>query len=520
MLSNKIQSLLGATKIPVGDIITYLRSNPSGSYYVDSINDYQGISGLPKDTSVLFITNRAGSDLRILAQHGSSISSYNGTSFDTDYLREGDYGLGGVAIKIPDDSDIYEYFSSCMNSGFYCSGVRVTNAPFSSGFYDYIWVRHEGEDHGQLVVMGVDGGLAKLSYKQGVWKLVENYISRGQYGLGSTAIWVPDNTDIYEYFKETTGSGFYKGGSKLINAPFKDSAYEFIWINHTNKTDGQLIVLGFTGRMSRLILKSGTWVNDDIYSSNNKPTTSDVYSTSVLIPPTNSDLDDYSTPGQYFQPSDVTGKNYPFSYTAGQLEVKMAGVATIMQEWTRGMTGQKAVRFRGGGDSKFRDWIYCYNSKAEDPGLVPIGYPLPSPVASVLPNYLECNGQSFSSSDYPELAKVYPNLKVPDLRDEFIRGYGVNRAILSKQNATAVEQWGISKSSSSEEYTIVTRPSSEVTSTAATFATRDYDESIQITSSPSPYPGITKVTSTGSGRGQLFTVRPRNVAFKYVVRAK
>nr|WP_258057134.1 phage tail protein [Escherichia coli] len=36
---------------------------------------------------------------------------------------------------------------------------------------------------------------------------------------------------------------------------------------------------------------------------------------------------------------------------------------------------------------------------------------------------MKCNGAAFSSEKYPNLAKVYPTLKLPDLRGEFIRGW-------------------------------------------------------------------------------------------------
>lgn len=71
--------------------------------------------------------------------------------------------------------------------------------------------------------------------------------------------------------------------------------------------------------------------------------------------------------------------------------------------------------------------------------LVPIGVPMPIPTSVLPSNYLKGNGQSFSATVFPELAKVYPNLKVPDLRacglrglDEG-RGIDINRQILTEQ---------------------------------------------------------------------------------------
>lgn len=55
-------------------------------------------------------------------------------------------------------------------------------------------------------------------------------------------------------------------------------------------------------------------------------------------------------------------------------------------------------------------------------------------------NFLKSNGASFNKNQYPKLALVYPDLKLTDLRGEFIRGFddgrGVDqgRSILSAQS--------------------------------------------------------------------------------------
>ncbi|HDD9122812.1 TPA: tail fiber protein [Escherichia coli] len=70
---------------------------------------------------------------------------------------------------------------------------------------------------------------------------------------------------------------------------------------------------------------------------------------------------------------------------------------------------------------------------------LPVGIPVPWPSATPPTGWLKCNGAPFSAEEYPELAKVYPTNKLPDLRGEFIRGWddgrGINagREILSAQ---------------------------------------------------------------------------------------
>ena len=78
-------------------------------------------------------------------------------------------------------------------------------------------------------------------------------------------------------------------------------------------------------------------------------------------------------------------------------------------------------------------------------GYLPIGVPIPYPLAQAPANWMICNGAGFSASIYPELAKLYPDLKVPDLRGLFIRGWshGYNpdsgRTLLSRQESAFAE---------------------------------------------------------------------------------
>ncbi|MGL5798682.1 MAG: phage tail protein, partial [Plesiomonas sp.] len=76
---------------------------------------------------------------------------------------------------------------------------------------------------------------------------------------------------------------------------------------------------------------------------------------------------------------------------------------------------------------------------------VPVGIPFPWPLAELPPSkygitFGKCNGAVFSETQYPKLAKIFPNLRVPDLRADFIRalddgrGVDIGRLILSHQN--------------------------------------------------------------------------------------
>ncbi|MFX1048641.1 phage tail protein, partial [Escherichia coli] len=60
---------------------------------------------------------------------------------------------------------------------------------------------------------------------------------------------------------------------------------------------------------------------------------------------------------------------------------------------------------------------------------LPVGVPVPWPSATPPTGWIKCNGAPFSAAQYPELAKVYPALKLPDLRGEFIRGWDDGRGV-------------------------------------------------------------------------------------------
>ncbi|HDP7439058.1 TPA: tail fiber protein, partial [Escherichia coli] len=135
---------------------------------------------------------------------------------------------------------------------------------------------------------------------------------------------------------------------------------------------------------------------------------------------------------------------------------------------------------------------------------LPVGVPVPWPSATPPTGWLKCNGAAFSSEKYPNLAKVYPTNKLPDLRGEFIRGWddgrGVDngRALLSSQEATNFSQCAGNIGD------------------GAGHAINFHDGIV------GNQPGFSRFnfTSNSVGDGINFVaVRPRNIAFNYIVRA-
>ncbi|HCL7517490.1 TPA: tail fiber protein, partial [Escherichia coli] len=119
--------------------------------------------------------------------------------------------------------------------------------------------------------------------------------------------------------------------------------------------------------------------------------------------------------------------------------------------------------------------------------------------------FLKFNGAKFSASDYPVLAKVFPSLVLPEARGDFIRiwddgrGADSGRALLSWQAATSLSQFGGNYPEGSGHAIV------------------DYD------GISAHQPGFSRFqyTSNSVGDGVNFVaVRPRNIAFNFLVRAK
>ena len=129
---------------------------------------------------------------------------------------------------------------------------------------------------------------------------------------------------------------------------------------------------------------------------------------------------------------------------------------------------------------------------------LPVGVPVPWPSVTPPTGWLKCNGAAFSAEEYPELAKVYPTNKLPDLRGEFIRGWDDGRGIDSGRTLLSAQDGSIEAHG------------------------HDYNGAIYTSSGPS----WANTTEAGHRAYSGFTssyggseTRPRNIAFNYIVRA-
>lgn len=161
---------------------------------------------------------------------------------------------------------------------------------------------------------------------------------------------------------------------------------------------------------------------------------------------------------------------------------------------------------------------------------LPVGIPLPWPTATAPAGWLKCNGAAFDKAKYPKLAAVYPLGLLPDLRGEFIRGWddgrGVDagRVIYGAQGATGIRTAALDYFGYDETTTGGT--------VGTAFVAADSAIAAQPAGAKSPANGeLTSIMTDNSMTavqlpaslknpyGIWITMRPRNIAFNYIVRA-
>ncbi|MEQ1977597.1 phage tail protein [Xenorhabdus sp. SGI240] len=164
---------------------------------------------------------------------------------------------------------------------------------------------------------------------------------------------------------------------------------------------------------------------------------------------------------------------------------------------------------------------------------LPIGVPVPWPTENPPEGWLICNGESFDTARYPKLALAYPSGVLPDLRGEFIRGLDTGgaidpgRTLLSKQKATMLPSVFTYKDlptnpnqpSKDAIGVLVSPPISAYKTEDADitdFMAQDFDDAVYASSDSYL---TTRLTAGGRAALASFRVRPRNIAFNYIVRA-
>ncbi|HCN5322262.1 TPA: tail fiber protein [Escherichia coli] len=146
---------------------------------------------------------------------------------------------------------------------------------------------------------------------------------------------------------------------------------------------------------------------------------------------------------------------------------------------------------------------------------LPVGVPVPWPAATPPTGWLKCNGAAFSAEEYPELAKAYPTNKLPDLRGEFMRGWDDGRGVDSGRGILTSQSHGMPSISGTFNGLFAVKQTNGL-------------GGVSVAKSKNA-----ETLSTSSGSGSVFDytfnvsgstpvspeLRPRNIAFNYIVRA-
>ncbi|WP_411378125.1 phage tail protein [Citrobacter portucalensis] len=149
---------------------------------------------------------------------------------------------------------------------------------------------------------------------------------------------------------------------------------------------------------------------------------------------------------------------------------------------------------------------------------LPVGVPVPWPIAAAPAGWLKCNGAAFTAAQFPQLALAYPGLRLPDLRGEFIRGWDdgrgvdVGRTLLSAQSSQNLSHIH------DETAAYGGSPGGVVSTDKSRFAKTYYTGLNDLYSRPvNGWTGAISDLSTAASGGE--ESRPRNIAFNYIVRA-
>lgn len=141
---------------------------------------------------------------------------------------------------------------------------------------------------------------------------------------------------------------------------------------------------------------------------------------------------------------------------------------------------------------------------------LPVGVPVPWPLEEPPAGWLKCNGAKFTATQYPKLAIAYPDLRLPDLRGEFIRGWddgrGVNPGRQLLSNEVQSVQRHIHNTEIKTNGTPIQRPGNSYNVSLHAGKLGELDNYAWMRT--------TDILDTASDE-----TRPRNIAFNYIVRA-
>ncbi|MGP0677342.1 phage tail-collar fiber domain-containing protein [Citrobacter freundii] len=146
---------------------------------------------------------------------------------------------------------------------------------------------------------------------------------------------------------------------------------------------------------------------------------------------------------------------------------------------------------------------------------LPVGIPVPWPLAAAPAGWLKCNGAAFTAAQYPKLAQVYHGLTLPDLRGEFLRGWDDGRGVDSGRVLLSAQDDALQN---------ITGSMLDVTAGVNNITTGAFSASTLVPNlANTPVNGSFKQANYSFDASRVARTsaetRPRNIAFNYIVRA-
>ncbi|WEA80143.1 phage tail protein [Citrobacter braakii] len=163
-------------------------------------------------------------------------------------------------------------------------------------------------------------------------------------------------------------------------------------------------------------------VNGHLLAGDISVTSQDIFDGQCVEIGPGQDLDNYQTPGLYFQPANANTSaalHYPENNAGSLMVLRNAGITQVYRVYSGSRSYSR---------SKYstQPWTTWTPDDA-----FPVGAPIPWPSDIAPPAYALMQGQSFDKFAYPLLAVAYPSGVIPDMRGQTIKGKPDGRAVLS-----------------------------------------------------------------------------------------
>ncbi|WP_338803329.1 phage tail protein [Xenorhabdus griffiniae] len=130
---------------------------------------------------------------------------------------------------------------------------------------------------------------------------------------------------------------------------------------------------------------------------------------------------------------------------------------------------------------------------------------------------MQCNGATFTAAQYPELARVYPSLTLPDLRGKFLRGWNGDTGIDAGRELLSIQTDAIQNIVGTFGRTQLFQG----VSASGPFAQLGHLLSSGLTPSTETtgYGAVNWTFDASRAVRTALETRPINIAFNYIVRA-